>query len=383
VTDETPGITAHRPLPPDLRDQLRVEFEQGIENRRRFPTPVVAAAAAVVLLAGTVFVLRQVPDPRTTGGATGPALDRAVATVALDRCWSAVRQRGSTAQFPDRSRWTPVFTVGDSQLGVVAARADGKPLFCQTTPTTATVSDPNAGPAAISATLFSREGVVAGSVDGDDLPITVKGPSGTTEVRADVRDHLFVALTGVNLTGADVIAGGDEHLRAPSPAVALRDHPDSPFADRVSPEGIALGDCLSRSAKPVVDPDSYEPGAFVSYPGGRFSIGRSPFALVLCRWGQVRGEATVRSLVLSGAPATFDRATALGNGFRVLTGELSEDTATLDIGFGGGPTLPASVARRTFAILVPADVDGSTLIRVVARGADGGVVFEDEWPFTG
>ncbi|MET1074352.1 MAG: hypothetical protein ABWY11_17020, partial [Umezawaea sp.] len=69
-----------------------------------------------------------------------------VATAALDRCWSAVRRQGVADRFPDRSRWRAVLTVGDSQIGVVAARADGKPLFCQTTATTATVTDPSAAP---------------------------------------------------------------------------------------------------------------------------------------------------------------------------------------------------------------------------------------------
>ena len=375
MTDEPRGITPHRPLPPGLRTQLRAEFDEATTRKRTLSTPVLAAAAAVALLAGTVFVLRQTPDPST---ATTAAYDPAVAKVALDRCWSAVRTRNATARFPDRSLWTPVFTVGDSQLGVVAARADGKPLFCQTTPTTATVSDP------ATAALFSREGVVAGESD-DQVALTVATPIGSTTVHAELRDHLFVALTSTNLTGARITAGppdGPQQTLIPtSPAIALRDHPDSPFADRTSPEGIALGDCLSRAAKPVVDPDSYEPGAFVTYPGGRFSIGRSPFTVVFCRWGQQRSDASVESLVLGGVPALFNRSTDLGNGFRVLTGQLTDAVATLDVGFGDGPLLPASVARRTFAILVPADVDGSTLVHAVARGPAGEVVFENDWPF--
>ncbi|MET1072372.1 MAG: hypothetical protein ABWY11_06970, partial [Umezawaea sp.] len=98
---------ASRELPPELREQLRAEFEHGMDSRprRTISVPLVAAAAAVVLLAGTVFVLRQMPD------AKAPAADRAfdpvVANINLDRCWNAVRAGGVAERFPDRSRWTP------------------------------------------------------------------------------------------------------------------------------------------------------------------------------------------------------------------------------------------------------------------------------------
>ncbi|HWO61637.1 MAG TPA: RNA polymerase sigma factor, partial [Umezawaea sp.] len=162
-------IAAPLVLPSEVRDRVRAEVERGLARRPRRAVPgrLIAVAAAVVLLAGTVLVLRQVPDaveqvpdaPHPVAVA-GASLDQAAAAVALDRCWEAVRQQGLADRYPDRSLWTPSFTAGDSQIGVVAARADGKPLFCQTTPTTATVTDPNAAPTSgTAAVLFSREGV--------------------------------------------------------------------------------------------------------------------------------------------------------------------------------------------------------------------------------
>jgi hypothetical protein len=362
-------------------------------------------AAAVVLLAGTVLVLRQVPDvagqapdaPHPVAVA-GASLDRAAAAVALDRCWAAVRQQGLADRFPDRSLWTPSFTAGDSQVGVVAARADGKPLFCQTTPTTATVTDPNVAPGSgTAAVLFSREGVVAGVTDVDWSRIALKGigPHGSALLKAESGDHLFVGRAGVNLTGTRVsineIDSEDptavRELAPPAPpAVLVRDRPDGPAPDRASDAGIALGDCLARSSLPVPDPDSYQPGALVTYPGGRVVLGRSTDSLVTCRSDEEKTEAVRTLLVNSGAAAVMNVLTVVAGDRVIFGGELRPEVSTLEISLGGGPPQPVTVADRTFAFLVPSfDPSGvqarpdPLVVHAVARDANGGRLYERSW----
>ncbi|PRY44959.1 hypothetical protein [Umezawaea tangerina] len=385
-------IPPRRALPADLREHLRAEFEQGVDERPRRPVrvPVVAAAAAVVLLAGTVFVLRQMPDAETPA-AVPPAFDPVTVNIALDRCWNAVRDGGAADRFPDRSRWTPSFSVGDAQLGVVAARADGRPFFCQTTPTTATVSDPAAAPdTGVAAVLASREGVVAGVLDAgrDALSLEGKGVHGSAAVTAVVGDRMFVALTGINPTGTTFTSGDkavDQPLAAPPPpAAAVRDHPDGPAPDRASETGRMLGDCLSRSANPVLDPDSYQPVLTIAHPGGTLVIGRTASTLAACGPKGAVVRTTIAPLVESGAVMP-DLLVDVGGGRQVLGGEIGDSSmvvATAELGFAGGQTRQAAVAGRIFAVLVPEGVHldpESSAVHVVLRGANGGVLLEGDW----
>jgi len=398
-------IAAPRALPADLRDRVRAEAEAGLDRRPRRAVPgrLLAVAAAVVLLGGTVFVLRQTPDeappsPRRPVPVAGTTVDQAVAGVALDRCWDAVRQRGATDRYPDRSRWKPVFTAGDSQVGVVAARADGKPLFCQTTATTATVTDPNAAPTSgTAAVLYSREGVVAGVTDVDWSRIALKGtgPNGSVSLKTESGDHLFVGRAGVNLTGTRMAVNEIDsedptavrELRAPAtPAILVRDRPDGPAPDRASDAGKALGDCLARSSRPLPDPDSYQPGALVAYPGGTVVLGRSTDSLVACRSDGQRTEAVRTLLVNSGAPAVMNVDTFVEGDRMVVGGELRPEVATMEISLSGGPPQPATVAGRTFAFLVPPyDVTGPQarpeplVVHAVARDANGVQLYERSW----
>ncbi len=400
MNDETTGHTPPRALPPELRARLRSEFDRGMDGkgpRRSFRVPVVTAAA-VVLLAGTIFVLRQVPNTAGEVAIGGPPVDQAVATAALDRCWAAVQQQGLTDRFPDRSRWTPSLTAGDSQVRVVAARADGKPLFCQTTATTATVTDPNAAPGSgTGAVLFSREGVVAGvtDVDWDRIALKGVGPHGSVALSTESGDRMFIARTGVNLSGITLAINeiGSENptavrvLTAPAPpAVLVRDRPDGPAPDRASDVGRALGDCLSRSSRPLPDQDSYQPGASVAYPGGLYVLGRGTGDLVACRTEEGKTEAVRHLLVNSSAPAVLKITDHVGGDRVIVGGELGADVATMEIGSDDDPPQPASVANRTFAFLVPVILpraprnDRRTVdLHAIARDADGTVLFKKTW----
>ncbi len=97
-------------------------------------------------------------------------LDIGLATSSMDRCWAALRAAGKTDRVPAREDWVPLFTQVQGTDSVVAVAAAGKPMFCETTLTTVTVSDPDAAPAYEPGTrtgllLHSATGLVGGIVD--------------------------------------------------------------------------------------------------------------------------------------------------------------------------------------------------------------------------
>ena len=166
------GLPPRRALPDDVRDRLRVEVRQGIGERRPPRVWYAAAAAVLVLAAGAVVATRQLRQPAevppaVTGGLT---LDVRLATTALDRCWAAVQAAGKTDRVPPREERVPLFTEVLAADSMVAATAAGKPMFCETTETTVTLSDPAATPAYAPGTrtgllLRSPTGLVGGVLD--------------------------------------------------------------------------------------------------------------------------------------------------------------------------------------------------------------------------
>ncbi|HWO66110.1 MAG TPA: hypothetical protein VNO31_39370, partial [Umezawaea sp.] len=241
------------------------------------------------------------------------------------------------------------------------------------------------------------EGVVAGVTDVDWNRIALKGigPNGSVQLKAESGDHLFVGRAGLNLTGTRISVNEIDsedptavrELTAPaSPAVVVRDRPDGPAPDRASDAGSALGDCLTRSSRPLPDPDSYQPGALVTYPGGRLVLGRSPDSLVTCRSDEERTEAVRTLLVNSGAPAVMNVLTIVQGDRTIYGGELRPEVSTLTVNLGDGPPQPVTVAGRTFAFLVPLfDSSGPNarpeplVVHAVARDANGVQLYERSW----
>ncbi|MGM1065293.1 hypothetical protein [Saccharothrix sp. Mg75] len=377
-----PGLPEHRPLPPDLRARLRADFEDGIDRpRRRTPPALTAAAAAAVtaLVVGAVVVLRDAPDVRsaTTPPADGPrgSLGAVATGVALDRCWSALRARGLADDYPDRSRWTPVLGEDRPEVDVVAVRAAGEPLFCQTTSTTTTVSDLNG-------LLVTREGVVAGTTDAAAPVVSGTGRHGSYDVGTEVADHLYVAMTHTNPAGTSITVDREPLPAAGTPAVVLRDRPDGPDPDRASEAGRLLGDCLADSSTPVVDPDSYRPGAHVD----GLVVGRSATRLVVCR-PETSDTASRRVSVLEpvGLPVRFRYDGRITVARHVLAGQVPADAAAMTAAVDGGEPVGAVVADGTFVLEVP---PGTTLVpevtelRIRVLDGNGEVIFEGEVPYS-
>ena len=300
MSDDLRELPPRRTLPDDVRDRLRAEVRQGLAKPRQKPHVWYAAAAAVlVLAAGAVVVTRQLRQPAeappaVTGGLT---LDARLATSALDRCWAAVRAAGKTDRVPPRADWVPLFTEEAAGDAVVAATAAGKPMFCETTGTTVTLSDPGATPAYAPGTrsgllLHSATGLAAGVVDpawpkASLAASTLRSSSGN-DLEFSPVSHQFVALTRAapDRTRLALIDGGSGPPRkvdlppAPAPLLSVTDRPDA--ADRTSPAGRALGDCLADAEEVVPDAAAYRPGPLVAEDGYQVVMGRRGDRVIVC-----------------------------------------------------------------------------------------------------
>lgn len=282
-------LPARRALPDDVRDRLRTSVHEGIAKPHRKTHVWYAAAAAVlVLAAGAVVVTRQVRPPADTApavtGGGGLTLDAELATASLDRCWAAVRAAGKTDRVPPRAEWVPLFTAEQEGDAVVAATAAGKPLFCETTGTTVTLSDPGATPAYAPGTrtgllLRSATGLAAGVVDpalprADFIVKTGGGSVSSWRLRFSPVSRQFVAFTGA-LPAKSEVAVGDRRANAlpdaPAPLLAVTDRPEP--ADRTSAAGRALGECLTDADVVIPDAAAYRPGPLLKEGGYQVVMG--------------------------------------------------------------------------------------------------------------
>ncbi|SMD21815.1 hypothetical protein [Kibdelosporangium aridum] len=205
-------MTRHDPLPrrempPEVRDRLRRRLWSQLDvparsRLSRVRAPIVAAVGAVaVLIAGTVVLAQNVsssnnPMAAAAFGTANVASQGAEAE--LDRCSTTAAPASNLLQRP---QWSFVTRFEADGVSVTAARVEGKPVFCEITATTVTVSDPFAEPgyAASSGTaamFATSNGTVAGVVDSGwrefELRMTVE-PNRTETVTPRLSDGFFVA----------------------------------------------------------------------------------------------------------------------------------------------------------------------------------------------
>jgi hypothetical protein len=355
-------------MPDDVRDRLRAEVRAGVGKPRRTKHLWYAAAAAVVVLAAGAVVATQAfrqqpvagPPPAVTGGLT---LDGRLATAALDRCWAAVQTAGKTDRVPPRADWVPLFTEVLAADSVVAATAAGKPMFCETTETTVTLSDPAATPAYAPGTrtgllLQSATGLVGGVLDPAwskaSLAVTTPRGSSGNELEASPVSHQFAAFTRVRpaaprLALADTGAGLPRQVDlpgAPAPLLAVTDRPEP--ADRTSPAGRALGDCLADADEVVPDSAAYRPGPLLQDDDYQVVTGRRGDRVIVCtrepdyqRPGETQARVYPDLVENRQAPARVLRVSTLG---------------------AGESGAPAGKARNPVVVVLPAAATGAALI---------------------
>ncbi|MEV0702270.1 hypothetical protein AB0I53_30745 [Saccharopolyspora sp. NPDC050389] len=328
--NDEPRLPPRRELPPEVRARLRGRVEAGMSARHR--GRAVAASAAVVLLAAGAVI--GVQAARSQLVETPAAAPPDATTRTLDRCWNAVRAAGKTGRVPDRSEWVNASVTAQGDDVVAAFTAGGKPVFCETTSTTVTMSDPNAEPsyAAGSRTallLYTSTGVAAGVADPTWPRIMLSMPDGLgvseNDVAKDTRQFTSFTLTNPATTRlwaqrldeykpepsgqSEPGQGEPEQPSEGKPEQPSEGKPEQPgrgtqrvnwpraelpappapllslidrAGDRTSPAGRALGECLAGLAEPPADRDGYQPGVLVEDGPYRVVLGRTAQHAVAC-----------------------------------------------------------------------------------------------------
>ncbi|MGV9363023.1 hypothetical protein [Amycolatopsis sp. NPDC003731] len=414
------GLPLRRKLPDDVRARLREEVRRGMGKRRPARVRYVAAAAAVVALAAGAVVATQVfrhqpvaePGPPPPQDVFNPlTLDAAVATSSLDRCWAAVQAAGKTGRVPPRRNWVPVFTEVFQTDSVVAATADGKPMFCETTETTVTLSDPAATPAFTPGTrtgllLHSATGMVGGILapggEGSYLDAeTEGGESSMSRISFSPVTRQFTGVTRSDPARTTLSIGKpmEPAVRlpaAPPPLLAVVDRPVT--ADRTSAAGRALGDCLAAAEMEAIpDPAAYEPGPLLDSDGYRVVLGRRGDRFVVCTTEpdyRRPGKSRVRALPSGPSPEkppafplivdTLGRETGgpPATDRRPFAAALPATATTAVVDFGSEGRIEAHVVAGMVVVWDPENfkVSPETKVRVTARDAKGAVVYDGSVP---
>jgi hypothetical protein len=302
-------LPPRRPLPPRTRDRIRHAVTTGTEGngaaprraRTRHSGGAVAAAAAVLAAGGLVLVqsVKSAPDDDIRGGSvpesatTGPYLAMNAMASTLDRCAAAA------PDLPSRDRWHAVLGVEELGVTVVAARVNDKPLICQTTDTTVTVTDPDAAPTYAPGTrtgvlLNSPQGVIAGVTDPAWGEVGIYADDGYLRVSAGARvgGEFFVLLSdpAPDRYQVRVYELVDDNNDPPgwesaipvgtpaAPAIEKVDRPNTPMAH----DQELLDECLASSQ---AGGSGWEVAAGVPFRhDGRLLLARRGLELGLCEY---------------------------------------------------------------------------------------------------
>ncbi|GHE84779.1 hypothetical protein GCM10017786_15740 [Amycolatopsis deserti] len=370
------ALPPRRELPPEVRERMRATVRAGMTPR---PGRALAAAAAVVLLVGGVLIGVQFLRPAAP--VAGAGVD--------DRCWAAIESAGRTGQVPPRAEWQ---ATGSRALGddvVTSYLAGGKPVFCETTATTVTVSDPGAAPASAPGSrtgllLRTGTGLVAGVADPSwpRIELSLADGLGVTVEPVTPRTGVFTAFTatdpatplwaGMSVEGQTTRPGPRAELPpAPAPLVSVVDVP----GDRSSPAGRALGECLAALPEPLDGADGYQPGGMLDNGPYRVVLARSAEHTVACVTGPA--GATLHRDTFIGRSIPVRRLSVPAQGGKVpFVGLVPRSATSMDADFGTGERVAVPVANGTFGAWLPegakpVDPDtGDAWVRVTdARGA--------------
>jgi len=372
------------------------------QTRRGGRWVVVAAAAVVLLIVGAVSATQLIkPAGVPAAGGTAPASG-------LDRCWSAVEAAGKTASVPARAEWATSYTEARGDDSVFAVQAAGLPFFCETTLTAVTVSDPHAAPAyapdgKTALLLYTASGLAAGVTDpvtyqsmdlyvGDlDATMSTVAPTGQFSAFTG-RDPAKTKLSSWGRRDATTDKTGEYAGEAgllpppPPPLLTLTDR----GADRRSPEGVALGDCLAKAPEKLTNADAYAPGVLLQDGQYQVVLGKLGLDAVACtsepdswRPGNTIYRLYSNTFVGQSVPVKRLSVPPLGEDKAHIPfiGIVPDDTTKVTADVGVGKPVYAGVAGGTFGMWLAPDVksiigDGDVWIK--SENANGTPSF-DGW----
>jgi hypothetical protein len=403
-------LPPRREMPREVRDRLRRNLWRELDapsksrlNRAR--APLAAAAGVALLAAGAVIIAQATPSTRnalpgdvltntshpTTAASTADAVQ---ANAELDRCYQAAKT--SPTKLPDRPQWSASFSAEVGGISVTAARADGKPLFCESTLTTVTVSDLNATPAyaigsATGALFATPNGTIAGVIDPTWDAFEVRTADGADSLITlpEKADGMFVMYTSLGI-------GPETKLRAqqlptdlppdqtdrpddddpqypvrdiatvPAPMVSVVDRPANPPADRTSISGNALALCMQSTTDPEPDKDSWQPGASATVKGSDVLMAVNAKGVSVCQW---QPEPAARKaadsndqmfqaymqLVRDPQPVDATQMPVItgGDSGLIILGTIRGDVTRMNVQLDGKVPLDTDVRAGTFVSVVP------------------------------
>jgi hypothetical protein len=397
-------------MPGEVRDRLRRNLWRELDAPARFRlnrarAPLAAAAGVAILTAGAVIIAQAVPSPRDTGPAanvltniprpTSTAVDIEHADADLDRCFAAAKTSPQGNLFPERPLWTTSFSAEVGGISVTAARADGRPLFCESTLTSVTLSNPAAVPAYASgsttgALLATPNGTIAGVVDptwdsfeiwaGDGADSLISLPDRGdgmfvmyTSIRIATNTHLHAQQLPNDLPPTQTDRPDDDPMypireipTVPPPLVSVVDRPVSPPADRTSLSGKALDQCMQSTGNPKPDRDSWQPGAAVTVRGNELIMAVNAKGVSACQWqpdarAHKAAEPTDQMfqsyMQLVREPQTVDSTQMPvivdGEDGLVILGTVRSDATRMNVQVDGKVQLDTNVRAGTFVSVVP------------------------------
>ncbi|QFU90137.1 hypothetical protein [Amycolatopsis sp. YIM 10] len=405
MSDFDLDLPPRRELPDSVRDSIRMTLRDGMDqpSRRSWRGPAVAAAAVAGLAAGAIVVTSDLRAPDKTPVAA-PSIDE----TALDRCWAALKAAGKDTTFPSRDTWETLHAVQpryDPPRVTVLVRVQGKPLVCDTTDTTVTVSDPDAplnyAPGtSIAAVLALPTGLLAGvsksspelraSYTPDiDFPATVSDKAGWG-------DGMFLWLRAPRSASATYSVGDAPLPAAPPPVLQVVDRPVA-NVDRTSERGRLLGECLAESDTKVADAEAFQPGVMLTEGATKVLTGRFEDRVVFCA-ADARQYLVEEMAVPPGTdPGVIHSVRAFVKGInrsadgpsqQVAGGLVPPETVRMEVRRpAGAPPLTPAVAGGTFAVVLPEDLridetgDRQDEVIVVLYDAQDRVIQEQSMKF--
>jgi hypothetical protein len=390
-----------REMPPEVRDRLRRRLWRELDapgrtHIDRGRMSVAAAIGVIVITACAVIFAQTVPAATREAMPAADQLvnaDQAIAaeqTAELDRCYQAASSSGHLV--PDRPQWKVAYTRETAGVSITAARADGKPLFCESTLTSVTVSNPDAEPAyamgSTTGALFATaNGTIAGVVDPAWQRFELRATNGIsfTISEPETSEGLFVMYTSI-AAGPDLklhaqqipVGSSDrpddsdpqfpvrEMPAVPAPLTSTIDRPVAPPPPPSSLRGQALEQCMHRTSDPVPDIESWQPGASAVLSGTELIMAANPRGVATCQWqpyktpqsaGPSNDHLFQAYIPIERAPQFVDARQIMvqtgGSPGFVIAGTVRPDATRMTVTLDGKVELDTDVRAGTFLSVVP------------------------------
>ncbi|MBB5957142.1 hypothetical protein FHS29_003735 [Saccharothrix tamanrassetensis] len=269
-----------RSLPDGARDTALLRLRAGFDTPRPRHLPLKAGAAIVALATATTLVVQAVDrhDSAVSPGQERSEVPELPLPIAAEHYelregtapeGAAQRCHAGSTGLPPFEQWTPIATTSLYRVDLTAFKTATGTVFCETTPSSVTVSSPQTDPGVLTLSFSTATGSMAGFAGTDSRPFVLRDrPDATGREAVTARSgRVFLAPAGFvadAVAAQPEVAGSGElvqrtELSPPVRSTPVIDRPVPP-QDRTGPEGRRLGECLAGTSKAVPDPSAWRAG---------------------------------------------------------------------------------------------------------------------------